>query len=140
MCYKFSPDLGSWRKSFSDGLKKMYLVSLESSLKMWQNGVCFVLISWKLIELTTFQIWKKINYFFQILDIFPHFFMTIYLCWMNEWSWLWWQGSHTSINVWECYEIWEKNIQDWKCYGNLQNVLEKCSRKISSVLDIFWES
>ena len=42
------------------------------------------------------------------------------------------QGSHVSINVWECYEIWEEKFQDWKCYGNLQNVLEiyKISWKI----------
>ena len=42
------------------------------------------------------------------------------------------QGSHASVNIWECYEICEKKFQDWKCYGNfakwpenLQNVLEK---------------
>ncbi len=34
------------------------------------------------------------------------------------------QGFQASLNVWECYEIWEKKFQDWKFYGNLQNVLE----------------
>ncbi len=37
----------------------MYLVSLEGSLNLWENGVYFILISWKLIELYTFQIYRK---------------------------------------------------------------------------------
>ena len=40
------------------GQTPMYLVSLESYLKMQENGACFVLISWKYIDLSEFQ-WKK---------------------------------------------------------------------------------
>ena len=48
------------------------LVSLASSLKMLENGVYFKLISWQLLGLTKFQIWKFI-YFCQIWGIFSHF-------------------------------------------------------------------
>ncbi len=40
----------------------MYLVSLESSLKMEDNGVHFMLISWILFKLSWFQIWTFINF------------------------------------------------------------------------------
>ncbi len=56
------------------------------------------------------------------------------------------QGSHASINDWECYEIWEKKIPGlemlWKfadCPGNLQIVLEILQNVLekSSVLEFF---
>ncbi len=54
------------------GQTPTYSVSLESSLQMQEYGVYFKLISWKLIELPRFEIWKFI-YFCQILGIFSHF-------------------------------------------------------------------
>ena len=48
------------------------------------------------------------------------------------------QGSHASINVWECYEIWEKKFQDWKCYGNLKNVLENLQNVLEKLL-VSWK-
>ncbi len=49
------------------------------------------------------------------------------------------QGSHASINVWECYEIWKKNSRT----GNVMEIckiswkLTKCPGKFSSVLKFF---
>ena len=59
------------------GPTAMYLVSLESSSRMQENGVYFMLISWILFELSKLQIWKFI-YFCQFCLYFDIIFIDLY--------------------------------------------------------------
>ena len=109
-------------------------------------------ISWKLLELSQFEIHKFI-YFCQILGIFSHFTMT-YLCWrvnewMSEWVSEWVNDKDKDNDDWfmtygmslyfprsDIYEIWNKKpdghineINHTECHQT-----EKIIHMVSSLL------